>query len=229
MRIVKAMEDPTGLFHQYETDYCNKSTDISRKIVSIASLTGELRRKKVSEIEADVREADSVIKRMDMEARSLSADKSRTLLNKVKEYKADLQSLREQLKQAAAGGGDGDALARAELGLGDNYYSTSAGQRERMLAATERMQKTSDRLQVGKQQLAETEELGVTILQDLARQRETIVNARDTLHGADDNISKARKILGTMSKRIMTNKIITFGIAAFLLAAIILIIYVKLK
>eukprot|EP00878_Enallax_costatus_P001793 GHUV01001951.1.p1 GENE.GHUV01001951.1~~GHUV01001951.1.p1 ORF type:complete len:224 (+),score=71.95 GHUV01001951.1:146-817(+) len=223
------MEDPTALFHQYETDYCNKSTDISRKISSIAAVTGELRRKKVSEIEADVREADSVIKRMDMEARSLSADKSRTLVNKVKEYKADLQSLREQLKQAAAGGGDSDALARAELGLGDNYYSTSAGQRERMLAATERMQKTSDRLQVGKQQLAETEELGVNILQDLARQRETIVNARDTLHGADDNISKARKILGTMSKRIMTNKIITFGIAAFLLAAIFLIIYVKLK
>lgn len=73
------------------------------------------------------------------------------------------------------------------------------------------------------------QELGVNILQDLARQRETIVNARDTLHGADDNISKARKILGTMSKRIMTNKIITFGIAAFLLAAIFLIIYVKVK
>jgi vesicle transport through interaction with t-SNAREs protein 1 len=38
------------------------------------------------------------------------------------------------------------------------------------------------------------QELGVTILQDLARQRETITHARDTLHGADDNISKARKV-----------------------------------
>lgn len=36
-------------------------------------------------------------------------------------------------------------------------FMFAAGQRERMLAATERMQKTSDRLQVGKQQLAETE------------------------------------------------------------------------
>ncbi|KAF6258734.1 hypothetical protein COO60DRAFT_1089964 [Scenedesmus sp. NREL 46B-D3] len=111
------MDDPTALFRQYETDYCNKSTDISRKITSIASLTGgaqqhcwrpvrcilqvaflvfclpslrywqqhvfstivhgapgphekgaacataaaELRRKKVLEIEADVREADNVV------------------------------------------------------------------------------------------------------------------------------------------------------------------------
>jgi vesicle transport through interaction with t-SNAREs protein 1 len=34
------MEDLTALFHQYETDYCNKSTEISRKISSIASITG---------------------------------------------------------------------------------------------------------------------------------------------------------------------------------------------
>jgi hypothetical protein len=32
-----------------------------------------------------------------------------------------------------------------------------------------------------------------------------------------------------MSRRIMANKIVMFGVAAFLLAAIILIIYVKLK
>jgi hypothetical protein len=101
------MDDTTALFHQYETDYCNKSTDISRKISSIAALTGgmqhffdhidtivawakwllkslalecawhcacllqhakmyvparaELRRKKIGEIEADVREADNVV------------------------------------------------------------------------------------------------------------------------------------------------------------------------
>jgi len=72
-------------------------------------------------------------------------------------------------------------------------------------------------------------ELGVTILQDLSRQRETIVHARDTLHGADDNIGRARKILSTMSRRITTNKIIMFGICIFLLAGILLIIYVKVK
>lgn len=48
------------------------------------------------------------------------------LHHQVKEYKADLASLKEQLKQAATGASEGDA-ARAELGLGDNYYSTSGG------------------------------------------------------------------------------------------------------
>lgn len=222
------MDDPTGLFRQYEQDYCNKSTEISRKIGALTGLATDVRRSKATEIEADMREADSVIKRMDMEARSLPADRARGLTSKVKEYKADIASLREQLKQAAATAGASDA-ARAELGLGGDYYSTSAGQRDRMLQSTERLQKTSERLQLGKQQLAETEELGVTILGDLARQRETIIHARDTLHGADDNISKARRLLSTMSKRVMANKIIMFGISVFLLLGIILIIYYRVK
>lgn len=58
-----------------------------------------------------------------------------------------------QVSAAAAPG----AAARAELGLEDDYYSTSAGQRERMLASTERLNKTGDRIQQGQQQLLETE------------------------------------------------------------------------
>jgi hypothetical protein len=34
----------------------------------------------------------------------------------------------------------------------------------------------------------------VSILTDLHRQRQTITHSRDTLHGADDNIARARKV-----------------------------------
>lgn len=43
---------------------------------------------------------------MDMEARSFSPDKSRQLLVKVKEYKADLAKLKEDAQKAAASGAD---------------------------------------------------------------------------------------------------------------------------
>ena len=49
------------------------------------------------------------------------------------------------------------AGARAELGLEDDFYSTSAGQRERALASTDRLGKTGDRIQNGRQQLLESE------------------------------------------------------------------------
>jgi len=104
---------------------------------------------------------------MDMEARSQPAERARQLSPKVKEYRADLAALRDQHQQRAAAGAGGAgpssddaAAARAELGLGgagEDYVGSAAGQRDRVPAATERLQKTSDRLQQGKQQLAETE------------------------------------------------------------------------
>jgi vesicle transport through interaction with t-SNAREs 1 len=71
------------------------------------------------------------------------------------------------------------------------------------------------------------QELGVSIMSNLHSQRQTILHARDTLHGADDNIAKARRVLSTMSRRIMTNKIIMFGIILLLLGAVGLVIYYK--
>ena len=64
-------------------------------------------------------------------------------------------------------------------------------------------------------------------MQDLHRQRQTITHARDTLHGADDNIATARRVLASMSRRMMTNKLIMAGIALLLVGAIGLILYYK--
>jgi vesicle transport through interaction with t-SNAREs 1 len=92
-----------------------------------------------------------------MEARSFSTEQSRPYLQKIKEYRADLKKLKEDVKKAASGAAGSTGLNRAELGLADDYYQTSAGQRERLLSATERLGKTSDRIQQGRQQLLETE------------------------------------------------------------------------
>lgn len=96
---------------------------------------------------------------MDMEARSYSPDQARQLLQKVKEYKADLAALKQKAQRAAAGASGGPD-ARAELGLAGDYYQTSAGQRDRLLNATDRLGKTSERIQQGQQQLHETEVRG---------------------------------------------------------------------
>lgn len=219
--------DQDALFKQYETEYCNNSTELASRLQTISTLGADQRRGKLREAEGILKEADQIIKRMEMEARSFSPERSRLLLQKVKEYKADLAALKADTKKVSAAAAPG-AAARAELGLGDDYYSTSAGQRERMLASTERLNKTGARIQQGQQQLLETEELGVGILNDLHRQRQTITHARDTLHGADDNIATARRVLAVMSRRLMTNKLIMAGVILLLLGAIGLILYYKI-
>ncbi|KAK9835289.1 hypothetical protein WJX84_001869 [Apatococcus fuscideae] len=89
-----------ALFSQYENEYCSKSTELARKTQAIGSLSGEMRRQKQREADSDMKEADQIIKRMEMEARSFSPDKSRSMLAKVREYKADLQRIRTDLQAA---------------------------------------------------------------------------------------------------------------------------------
>lgn len=73
------------------------------------------------------------------------------------------------------------------------------------------------------------QELGISVLGDLQRQRETILHSRDALAGVDDGISRSRAILSTMSRRITQNKLLMWGIVALLLGAIGLVIWAKLS
>ena len=47
------------------------------------------------------------------------------------------------------------------------------------------------------------------------------------MHGADENIGKARRVLTEMGKRATQNKVVLGGVIVLLLLGIILIIYVK--
>lgn len=133
----------------------------------------------------------------------------------------------------------------------------SADQRARLLMSTERLNKSSDRVRESRKTMLETEELGVSILHDLHQQRQSLLHAHGTvllsfsinffifclnlhksdcflfclcqLHGVDDNISKSKKILTAMSRRMNRNKWIIGSIVAVLVLAIILILYFKLK
>lgn len=92
---------------------------------------------------------------MDMEARSSSGEGAREMMTKIKEYRADLGKLKDEARALSSNAAA--AADRAELGLGDDYLTASAGQRERLLKTTDRMQMTSDRIKQGRTQLLETE------------------------------------------------------------------------
>lgn len=54
-------------------------------------------------------------------------------------------------------------------------------QRGRLLMSTERLNQSGERIKESKRTLLETEELGVSILQDLASQRQTLLHAQNTV------------------------------------------------
>lgn len=54
--------DQLALFNQYDSEYCSKATEVARKIQAVASLSGDQRRVKARELEADLKEADQIVR-----------------------------------------------------------------------------------------------------------------------------------------------------------------------
>ncbi|RWW02058.1 hypothetical protein BHE74_00028891 [Ensete ventricosum] len=217
------------VFEGYERQYCEISAALSRKCTSAALLDGEQKKQKVSEIKSGVDDAESLIRKMDLEARSLQPSVKAGLLAKLREYKSDLNNLKSELKRITTV--NPNQAAREELlesGMADTL-TVSADQRGRLMMSTERLNQSTDRVKESRRTMLETEELGVSILQDLHQQRQSLLHAHTTLHGVDDHIGKSRKILTAMSKRMDRNKWIIGGIIVALVLAILLILYFKLR
>ncbi|KAL0442268.1 UNVERIFIED_CONTAM: Vesicle transport v-SNARE 13 [Sesamum radiatum] len=237
------------VFDSYERQYCELSANLSKKITSANLLDGEQKKQKISEVVGGFEDGEALIRKMDLEARSLPPSVKTMLLAKLREYKTDLNNLKTDVKRVTSA--NTNQAARDELlesGIADTSMvipldnfctvgvyqllnlgsSTSADQRARLLMSTERLNQSSDRIRESRKVMLETEELGVSILQDLHQQRQSLLHANNTLHGVDDNIGKSKKVLSNMSRRMNRNKWIIVGIITILIIAILLVLYFKL-
>ncbi|KAJ7956423.1 Vesicle transport v-SNARE [Quillaja saponaria] len=217
------------VFEGYERQYCELSANLSRKCTEASALVGEQKKEKVSEIKAGLEDADAWIRKMDLEARSLQPSVKTTLLAKLREYKTDLNNLKNEVKRITSG--NAGLASRDQLlqsGMADTL-TVSNDQKGRLLMSTGRLNHSTDRIKESRRTILETEELGVSILQDLHQQRQSLLHAHNTLHGVDDNISKSKKILAAMSRRMSRNKWIVGSLIGALVLAILLILYFKLS
>ncbi|KAL1566338.1 Vesicle transport v-SNARE 13 [Salvia divinorum] len=216
------------VFEGYERQYCELSANLSKKITSASLLDGEQKKQKVFEVQTRLGDAEALIRKMDLEARSLLPNVNAMLLAKLREYKTDLNNLKSKLKRITSA--NANQAARDELlesGLTDTM-AVSADQRARLLMSTERLNKIGEKVRESRKTMLETEELGVSILQDLHQQRQSLLHARDTLHRVDHNIGRSKKILTNMSRRMNRNKWMIGTVIAVFIIAIILILYFKL-
>ncbi|KAL4368530.1 hypothetical protein GQ457_05G017620 [Hibiscus cannabinus] len=216
------------VFEGYERQYCELSANLSKKCTASGALGGEQKKQKLSEVKAGVEDAEALIRKMDLDARNRQPNVKAMLLAKLREYKSDLNNLKSEVKRIASG--NLNPSARDELlesGMAD-ALTASANQRSRLMTTTERLNQSSDRIKDSRRTMLETEELGVSILQDLHSQRQSLLHANDTLHGMDDNIGKSKRIMSNMSKGMSRNKWIVGIIISLLLIAIVVVLYLKL-
>lgn len=192
--------------------------------VSIPKLSGDEKKHLVANAEKQMEEARELLEQMDLEVRDIPPQSRGMYSSRMRSYKQEMEKLETDFKRSRIAYSD---EVRNEL-LGDDGNS-SESQRAHLLDNTEKLERSSRRLEAGYQIAVETEQVGQEILENLSHDREKIQRARERLRETDADLGKSSRILTGMLRRIIQNRILLFVLGAVILFTIILAIYFSVR
>jgi len=217
------------LFDQYEMELTHKIAVIRQRINQLSSFQGEKKKVVITETEIQLESVREIYNKMDQLAKNTSRERARKLQQKLRTFEGDLTRLQRDLQHASL-------LTSNNLGgpsnnfrdpYNDDYQVKELDHRQKILAGTAKLDETSERLSNVQRIGAETEHIGVTILGEMHGQTRQLEGVRDNLDLVGDNVTKGRRILSSMGRRVVTNKLILVLIILVLLLTNGLIIYFK--
>lgn len=100
-------------------------------------------------------------------------------------------------------------------------------QRTLLLQGTESLNNASQSIERSQRIANETEHIGTDIIEELGEQREQLDRTRNRLVNTGENLSRSRKILRAMARRLVTNKLLLGVIILMELAILGAVIYLK--
>lgn len=183
----------------------------------------------------DLGEASELLQSMTLEVASLSPAARASCGAKLDAMRASAAGTKSALRAArialAERRGDADRtalLGRRQEGERDLEAGFDEDERARLAETTRKLQDGSDRILDSRRNIAQTEAIASNILSDLAQQRATIQRARNNLGVVDDGLTESNAILSQMNRRALMNKLVIYGIFAFISVVIMWILYSKL-
>ncbi|XP_059755406.1 vesicle transport through interaction with t-SNAREs homolog 1A isoform X2 [Balaenoptera ricei] len=184
-------------FEGYEQDFAVLTAEITNKIARVPRLPPDEKKQVVANVEKQLEEAKELLEQMDLEVREIPPQSRGMYSNRMRSYKQEMGKLETDFKRSRIAYSD---EVRNEL-LGDDGNS-SENQRAHLLDNTERLERSSRRLEAGYQIAVETEQIGQEMLENLSHDREKIQRARERLRETDANLGKSSRVLTGMLRRI---------------------------
>jgi vesicle transport through interaction with t-SNAREs protein 1 len=129
------------------------------------------------------------------------------MLPKLRGYRQDIEQLSHDVKRVPLSSA-GALPPYTGYSDDDDFQRMENTQRARLMQGTATLHRASDSLARTHQVAAETDQVADEIVSELGTQRESLLRTRDRLHETDSNLARSRKILNTMMRRVMTNKMI---------------------
>jgi len=213
------------LFASYEEDFLELKTTLENRITTIPNLDGSNRQSEIQQAESDLQEIEQLIKSMNLRARNSLANQS--LMSKIKDYESESSKLKTNLRKATMQikvQTDRDSLFG---GLREEHLSSSMDQRQRLLEATEKLERSGNELKHAIATAEDTVGIGIQVMDNLHDNTQKMHGIKDRLGTVNENLGRAKKIMGVIGRRVVTNKLIMGLIILVLILAICLILYIK--
>jgi hypothetical protein len=152
-----------------------------------------------------LQQCDDLIQQMALEARSVSdSNVKRTLLQKVRTYKSEWQTVSEQSEK--------QSLLEGAAGSGGNGSNGSG--RQYLQKNEDTLHQQNDTLERARRTMQETEQVALEITEELGNNREKLMSAHGRVKEVGGMTGRARRILYAMSQRQVQQKMITYAVAA---------------
>ncbi|GAB1302549.1 Vesicle transport through interaction with t-SNAREs homolog 1A [Apodemus speciosus] len=200
-------------FEGYEQDFAVLTAEITSKISRVPRLPPDEKKQMVANVEKQLEEARELLEQMDLEVREIPPQSRGMYSNRMRSYKQEMGKLETDFKAEKRSRIAYSDEVRNEL-LGDagnsseNQLIKLREERAHLLDNTERLERSSRRLEAGYQIAVETEQIGQEMLENLSHDREKIQRARERLRETDANLGKSSRILTGMLRRIIQNRIL---------------------
>ncbi|KAJ7399376.1 hypothetical protein BTVI_115422 [Pitangus sulphuratus] len=132
------------------------------------------------------------------------------MMSKIRAYRRDLSMFQREMRSTDLGLGHG---SQGDIKYGifstENEQSTNLqSQRVLLLQGTDSLNRASQSIERSHRIAAETDQIGTDIIEELGEQREQLERTKSRLVNTSENLSKSRKILRSMSRRVTTNKLL---------------------
>ncbi|KAE8290283.1 Vesicle transport through interaction with t-SNAREs-like protein 1B [Larimichthys crocea] len=193
---------------------------------------GEERKRLVRSFDERKGEAEEVLQGMEEELRSAPSSHRNAMSTKLRMYRRDLGKLEREMKNSAPGFGSSSSqpVEGSHHGIysSQNQHSTHLqSQRALLLQGTESLNNASQSIERSQRIANETEQIGTDIIEELGEQREQLDRTRNRLVNTGENLSRSRKILRAMARRLVTNKLLLGVIILMELAILGAVVYLK--
>ncbi|XP_028853113.1 vesicle transport through interaction with t-SNAREs homolog 1B [Denticeps clupeoides] len=191
---------------------------------------GEEKKRLVRVFDERLGEAEEFLQGMEHELVGAPPSFRNPMTTKLRQYRRDLGKLQREVRSSDLGIGSSSSLGESRQGLYSTQNDQSThlqSQRTLLIQGTQYLNEASQSIERSSRIAAESEQIGTDIIEELGGQREQLERSRDRLVHTGENLSKSRKVLRAMSRRLVTNKLLLGVIILMELAILGAVVYLK--